>query len=230
MKNSVSLSHILLSTGVFLWFYAITFIQLSNPFNTLITSVSCLFYSLLYLGLHQHIISGEIRRFILIGAFTITFTAFWANIVHLLFFSADLNAGKDPEFMILNSLIYAVLFLLFYKLMDNTHLEHPRPEQSQKTMQFILEVAFPIMAAICIFVSTLLLYTIMLQVHIGALLQESTGVGPLITMSAITIVVTILSTYLFEKWLWTVDKRTMEIVLFAITIAGALLTIILARI
>jgi hypothetical protein len=221
MKKTIS---ILLYTLVWLWLYCITFLQLFFPFTLQVIILAFVLYVLLYLGIHQRLIKGKIRAFLSLGAFTITFSVFWTSIIYLIFFFADLLPNKTPSIMLLNALIYAPLYVLFYRSI-RTKPQSPAV-QSRSTLHFILEITFPILVSTGMFTGALFLYS---QLQQAGIAFSAEGLTMLLTLITTTAVGTVLAVHLFEAWLQIAEKREMEKVLLMLMAAGILFTILLVR-
>lgn len=220
MKNYTS---ILLYLLIWFWFSCIAFIQSLHPFTMQITIAAVILYALLYAVIHAAA-RGTIRTFLALGAFTITFSIFWTNIIYLVFFIADLLPGVNPLSMVLTALIHAQLYILFYRFLEKKH--QTDTIRTRSTLHFILEITFPLLISTGLFTGALLLYS---QLQENGLAFYSDGLTVLITLVTVTITGTVLAVSLFETWLQKAEKRSMEKVLVGLMVAGILFTILLVR-
>jgi hypothetical protein len=215
--------------SLLLFFYCLILLQLSNPLNPAISVVSIIFYAFIYRGIRHHPQKTKTRELVIIAAFTFTFTAFWLHIIQLILYLADVLPNTNPLHIIIISALYLPLFILFYNAIQNPPEKPYDPTSSEKTLHFILEITFPIITAICIFITTLLLYAFLLRIRVETITHELSGINILLSTSAVTIITTVLTSYLFGKWLQTAGKRSMQKLLIIFTSIGFVLTIILTN-
>lgn len=226
MKNNSPLFNFIFFTCIAVWFYGISFIQFSNLHNLLIGFFIFLFYSLLYIGVKKRIIPSDLSNLISFGSFMLTFVGFWVNIINLILINANLRTGDSPFIILINCIIYAIFFCLFYKSLDNSKKNQVQ-KQSQLTLQSIIRLTFPIIIFVGIFLITLFLNSFLTQINSGIAKQGLTGINILITNLAITITLTSILTYLMEDWLNTAKRSSQEKIFIVETIIGLILTILL---
>lgn len=218
----------MIKAGILLWFYFIALIQLSGLSDPLISLFSFLFYYILYTGVRNKIIPKKIINYTALGAFSITFGVFWANIISFIFYFANLTDYANPLIMAINCIIYVVFFILFYSNTDQSNENDLKQHEPQNALQFIINITVPIVISVGIFLGTMYFNSLLTQKADGAIELGINGINIILNSLIISGVFTILISNLFENWIKNTSKKTIQMVFIIETIIGILLTILIA--
>lgn len=215
MKDNTSLFKTII---ILVWFFGIALVTLVHPFTLPVLLTAAILYILLYKGITDNLFKTD-RALITLAAFTTTFTGFWVEILHLIMYWNGLETDTNFISLVIGSVLYAWFFVLFYRTMPPDE-KKSHDKQSTKGLQMFLEITFPIISGIFIFITTLFLYTVSFE--------EKAGIIMIVTTLAVTTIMTVLSVALFEQWLKTANNPAQIRVAILVTSVGILLTILLA--